>query len=479
MSAYEFKTKPYQHQKDALKAGWNREGFAYFMEMGTGKTKTAVDNFSILYERGEVEVVLITSNKGSYANWQKREIPLHCPIEDAMVHLWRGGHTKHEFLALESLMVPCGKLRVLVMNIEALSNKNGKAMVIAEKFLSTGKAMMIVDESTTIKNSAAQRTKNVLRLSSLAKYRRVLTGSPVTQSPLDLYSQMSFAVPGLLGTSFYSFRAKYAVMQRKNFGGREVPIVVGFQNLDALAEKIKAHMFRVTKEQCLDLPPKVYTSREVELTEEQTKLYEAMKRKAYILLEDSDAEVSAMAVISQILKLHQIVCGHIVDDLGVLHDVPNNRIAELLQVVEETSGSVIIWANYRHDVDMICRALGEAYGTHNVLQYDGSIDMERRERAVETFQSKRARFFVGTVATGGFGITLTAATTVIYYSNSYDLERRIQSEDRAHRIGQGSSVTYVDLICPGTVDEKIIQVLRQKMNMAALLTGDTWKQWLI
>lgn len=447
--------------------------------MGAGKTKTAIDNFSILFQQHMVNRVLVTSNKGSYAGWAQREIPKHCPVEKRLVHLWRGLTTRKEKDELLHFLTSHDEdcLKILVMNVEALSSK-GKALDLCENFLSKGKSMMIVDESTTIKNPSAQRTKNVMYLGKLAHYRRVLTGSPVTRSPLDLYSQMSFIVPGSVGSSYFSFRAKYAIMQKKNFGGRDIQIVVGYQNIDSLVEKIKPHMIRVKKEDCLDLPPKVFTQRDVELTEEQIKLYEDIKKHAYTLL-NGESEVSAMAVITQILRLHQIVCGHLVDDERNVHPIRNNRIQALMDVLEETEGNAIIWCNYRYDVTAICAELRRVYGGDSVVQYDGSINEVDRHAAIERFQSGKARFFVGTVATGGYGITLTAASTVVYYSNSYDLEKRAQSEDRAHRIGQNKSVTYVDLVCPGTVDEKILGALRQKLNMASLLMGDGYKNWIV
>lgn len=482
LPGYEFRTKPYQHQRDALDKGWDKRGFAYVMDMGTGKSKTAIDNLAMLYQKGSVDAVLILSNKGSYAGWHSREIPAHMP--EHLQHqttsvLWKGAKSKAERKEIENLIAGGNGLRILVMNIEALSASSGKGITVAEEFIKSAQnAMIIVDESTSIKNHAAQRTKNVTYLGKLALGRRILTGSPVTRSPLDLYSQFSFLKPGLLGTSFYSFRARYCVIQKKSFGGREVPIVVGYRNLDQLYNIIEPYMFRVLKEDCLDLPPKVYTRRTVEMTEEQEELYLKIKKNAFLLLDD-DSEVSALSVITQLLRMHQIVCGHITDDNGVTHDVPNNRLGELVRVLEETSGSVIIWCNYRRDVHNIVTKLGELYGADQVVAYDGGVSVPDRERAIEDFQAGRKRFFVGTVATGGYGITLTKATTVVYFSNSYDLEKRLQSEDRAHRIGQHHSVTYVDLVCEGTVDEKILEALRNKINISSQILRDGYKSWLI
>jgi SNF2 family DNA or RNA helicase len=478
---YAFKTPPYNHQREALEKGWDVRGFAYLMDMGTGKTKTAIDNIAMLYQRGSIDTILVLSNKGSYAGWYTKEFGKHFPEyiqAAARAVLWRGGKTQQEKRALEELIRPTNSLRILVMNIEALSSSSGRAVNVAEAFLKSGKSMMIVDESTTIKNHSAQRTKNVAYLGTLAIARRILTGSPVTRSPLDLYSQFSFIKPGLLGSSYYSFRARYCVIQKKNFGGREVPLVVGYRNLEALTALIEPYMYRVLKEDCLDLPAKIYIQRDVELTDEQTEMYIQIKRKAYLVLED-DSEVSAMAMITQLLRMHQIVCGHITDDEGNVHDLPNNRIKELIAVLEETSGSVIIWCNYRRDVLNIMEQLQKSFPHERAVRYDGGVSIADCEKAIDSFQDGSSRFFVGTVSKGGYGITLTKAKTVIYYSNSYDLEKRSQSEDRAHRIGQDKSVTYVDLVCPGTVDERIIEALRSKIDIATTILGDGYKQWLI
>jgi SNF2 family DNA or RNA helicase len=191
--------------------------------------------------------------------------------------------------------------------------------------------------------------------------------------------------------------------------------------------------------------------------------------------------VSTVNALTQLMRLHQIVCGHVKMDDGTVKELPNRRISELMSVVEESDGKIIIWANYRHDIEAIKIALSKEYGMTAVGMYYGDTDMDERKRVVAEFQDPESemRFFVGNPSTGGYGLTLTAANTMVYYSNSFDLEKRLQSEDRAHRIGQTKNVTYIDLIAVNTIDEKIVKALRSKIDIATQVLGEDIKQWLI
>jgi SNF2 family DNA or RNA helicase len=422
---YKFKTKPYAHQITALEKSWDKKAYAYFMEMGTGKSKVLVDNIAMLYDKGKINGALIIAPKGVYRNWYSSEIPIH----------------------LASHIQP--------------------------------KTMMAVDESTTIKTPTAKRTKAIVALGELADYRRILTGSPVTKSPLDLYTQCGFLDEDLLGhSSFYSFRNRYAVMLDKNFGGRRVQIISHYQRLDELSEILKVFSYRVLKEDCLDLPDKIYIKREIELTDEQEKAYATMKSAALALVKGKLA--TAPHVLTQMMRLHQITCGHLKNDDGTITEVKSNRLNELMDVLDEMEGKAIIWANYIYDIEHIVSALKKKYGENSVVQYYGAVPSEQRQTNIEKFQDPKStyRFFVGNPQTGGYGITLTCASNVIYYSNGYDLEKRLQSEDRAHRIGQKKSVTYVDLIAAKTVDEKIVKALRKKINIATQIMGEELKEWI-
>ena len=477
---YRFKTKPYEHQLRALEKSWAQDTYALFMEMGTGKSKVLVDNIAMLYDRGAVRGALIVAPKGVYKNWNDIEFPTHMPehVEYTKV-LWEPNITKKKQHELDTLFVDDDKLKVLIMNVEAFSTSKG--LDFAHSFLNifVGRALIGIDESTTIKNPTAKRTKNILKIADLAKYRRILTGSPVTKSPLDLYSQCEFLDPYHLGhQSYYSFRARYANMIDRNFGGRRVQIVGSYRRLPELTEKLEKFSYRVLKEDCLDLPPKVFTKRIIELTDEQKKVYAQMKREAVAELEGK--VMSTMNVMTQLMRLHQVTCGHFKADDDTITEIKNNRIDSLLQLLEETEGKVIIWANYRADIKNIVAALKKAYGEASTVEYHGGVDPTLRQDNIAQFQQKNSptRYFVGNAQTGGYGITLTAANTVVYYSNSYDLEKRLQSEDRAHRIGQTGSVTYVDLMAENTIDERIVKALRKKINLANEIMGEDISEWI-
>ena len=474
---YRFKTKPYAHQLTALEKSWNKETYAYFMEMGTGKTKVLIDNLAMLYDKGKVDGALIIAPKGVIGTWYKQEIPNHLPdhIENVSV-MWQSLITKKQKNNLNALFKLEEKLHILIMNVEALSTSKGTEF--AARFLNSHKTLMAIDESTTIKNSSAKRTKNILALSKYAKYRRIMTGSPVTKNPLDLYSQCEFLSPWLLNfQSFYAFRNRYAEMKTIHARGRSIQVVHKFQNIGELSDKLKGFSYRVLKEDCLDLPDKIYIKRNIALTSEQLKLYQQMKTMALAVL--NGKQVTSVTVLTQLMRLHQITCGHFTADDGSTQLVKSNRITELMDVLEEVEGKAIIWANYQHDITNIIKAIVEEYGEESIVDYYGLTAQEDRQENIQQFQNNpKCRFLIGTPQTGGYGITLTAANTVIYYSNGYDLEKRLQSEDRAHRIGQKKSVTYVDLICENTVDEKIVKALRNKINIASEVLGEELRDWI-
>jgi len=475
---YRFKTKPYEHQLIALEKSWDKEEYAYFMEMGTGKSKVLIDNIAMLYDKGKINGVLIIAPKGVYKNWYSSEIPTHLAshIEYKSV-LWTASISKTKQEELNSLFKSDFNLHVLVMNVEAFSTKKG--LQFALKFLNSHKTLMAVDESTTIKTPSAKRTKSILALSKSAVYRRILTGSPITKSPLDLYTQCGFLNEDLLGfSSYYAFRSRYAHMIERNFGGRRVQIVKSYQRLDELSKLIEPFSYRVLKEDCLDLPEKIFIRREIELTEEQLKLYSTMKQMALATL--NGKLLTAPNVLTQLMRLHQITCGHFKSDDGKIQELKNNRLEELMSILEETEGKAIIWANYIYDIERISAAIKKEYGDDSVVQYYGAIHTDERQKNIERFQDPQSpfRFFIGNPQTGGYGITLTAANTVIYYSNGYDLEKRLQSEDRAHRICQKKSVTYIDLIAEKTIDEKIVKALRKKIDIASQIMGEELKEWI-
>jgi SNF2 family DNA or RNA helicase len=475
---YKFKTKPFAHQLKALEMSWDKKVFAYFMEMGTGKSKVLIDNMSMLYDKGLINGALIIAPKGVYKNWFDSEIPTHMAdhIEKTMV-LWESNGGKSKEKELDTLFKSSYDFHILIMNVEALSTKKGKQF--AEKFLSCHKTLMAIDESTTIKNPGAIRTKTIIGLGKYVLYKRILTGSPVTKSPLDLYTQCWFLDPWLLDQqSYYSFRTRYALTRKINVSGRQVEIVVGYRNLGELSEKLKPFSHRVLKDDCLDLPPKTYMKRTIQLSEEQSKVYKQMKEIALATL--NGKLTTTHNVITQLMRLHQITCGHFKSDDGTTQTLKSNRLDELMDVLSEMEGKAVIWAHYRYDIEVIVEAIKKEYGDKSVVTYYGDTSTEDRQKAIKLIQDPNSsvRFIVGTPQTGGYGITLTGASTMIYYSNGYDLEKRQQSEARIDRIGQTKNMTYIDIIAEGTVDEKIVKALRTKVNIATEVLGEELKEWI-
>jgi SNF2 family DNA or RNA helicase len=476
---YKFKTKPYEHQLDALKDSWNKEVFAYFMEMGTGKSKVLLDNAAMLYDKGEINALLLIAPKGVYKNWYDSEIPTHLPdhIDKKMI-LWKtSDKSLKQIKLLNTLFEKGSDLRILIMNVESFSSGNGSDF--AYKFLAAHpKSMVAIDEATTIKTPTSNRTKNILSLSKHCKYRRILTGSPVTKSPLDLYSQCQFLDPWLLDhQSYYTFKARYSVCKKIQVNGRQVEIVVGYRNLGELSDKIKSFSKRILKEDCLDLPAKSYVKHYVELTKEQKKVYDQMKKEAIAFL-DGKMQSSA-TVMTQLMRLHQITCGHFTADDGSIKDLPCSRLGELMDILEKIEGKTIIWSHYTHDVRRIIEEIKRVYGDDSVVDYYGATDTDARSANIKKFQTDdKCRFFVGTTHTGGYGITLTAGSNMIYFSNGYDLEKRQQSEARIDRIGQTKKMTYIDIMAQDTIDERIVKALRNKVNIANKIMDEDFREWI-
>ena len=478
LANYPFKNKPYLHQSAYLSRFWDAQYSALFAEMGTGKTYMILNNMAMLYDVGKINAALVIAPKGVYRNWYSLEIPKHMPDHvETLLALWTASPNKAQKNALDDIFRVDESLKILIMNVEALSTEKG--LKFAQRFVSSHDCMVAIDESTNIKNPNAKRSKNVVKVGKYAKYRRIMTGSPVTKSPLDLFQQCLFLSEDALGhTSYYTFQYRYAIVQERRLESHSFKQIVGYQRLDELQEKLSHFSYRVTKDQCLDLPDKVFMKREVALTPEQARAYEQMKLMALATFQEGIT--STVNALTQIMRLQQIVCGHVTLDNGEIVPLKNNRMDELMAAIEESSGKIVIWAHFRHDLEAIKNALQKTYGMTSVATYFGDTPDEERPLIVERFQDPESdlRFFVGQPRTGGYGLTLTEAHTMIYYSNGYDLEVRLQSEARIDRVGQKHKMTYIDLVSPRTVDEKIVDALVKKMDIANQIMGESAKEWI-
>jgi SNF2 family DNA or RNA helicase len=478
LSTYPFKNKPFIHQQAYLQRFWDSPVSALFADTGTGKSFMVINNAAMLYDKGKINGLLLVAPKGVYRNWLKVEIPKHMP--DHVVHrmaIWNPSPRKAEQKALDDLFTITEDLKILIMNVEAFSTPKGTTY--AKRFLLGHDAMMAVDESTTIKGHTAQRSKSIVKVGLGARYRRIMTGSPVTKSPMDLYQQCEFLSPNCLNVaSYYAYQARYSITVERHLASHSFKQVVGYRRLDELKEKLDRFSFRVRKDECFDLPDKTFLKREVELTAEQRKAYDQMVIAALATFDQG--MVTTVNALTQIMRLQQIVCGHVTLDGGEVVTLKSNRITEMLAAIEESDGKIIIWANFRHDIEAIRLALAKEYGMNSVATYFGDTVAEERSEIVDRFQDPNSelRFFVGQPRTGGYGLTLTEAHTMIYYSNTYDLEIRLQSEARIDRYGQKHKMTYIDLASPNTVDEKIVEALQKKMNIANLILGENARDWI-
>ena len=458
---YDFKTKPFDHQRKAFYMSRDKEAFALLMEQGTGKTKVIIDNAAYLYGKGEITALVVIAPNGVHRNWLK-EIDIHMPDWCTnQSFYYTSGMTKKRIEEYDKVFASENNLKIFTFNVEAFTSP--KAIYYMQKILVSNKVMLVVDESSRIKRPGAKRTKIITKFGKQADYKRIMTGTPVTKGPEDVYSQFKFLDPQTLGyDSFYSFRARYCVM-----GGFENKQIISYQNIDELTRNIEGHSFRVLKKDCLDLPDKIYQRHYVEMTAKQKKLYQNMKKSFVAELEGNMIE--APEAITRLLRLQQILCGWFPSEGSVTQiDEQNPRIEAMKEILSDIDSKVIIWARFKADLRAIERALGDL-----AVSYHGDVSSDAREVAVDRFQNDpKIQYFIGQPQSGGIGLTLTAADYVIYYSNSFDLEQRMQSEDRCHRIGTKNNVTYIDIETRKTVDSKIIQALREKKSLADIITKD-------
>lgn len=515
--AYVSPLPPREHQVRAMAKARGRAAFAYLCDMGTGKSKMILDEFGSMEDAGEISDLLLIAPAGCYANWtvdrgpeQPSEVSKHFSAdlrERAVIGTFKAGGGIGAKRALDRLLSVRDRPRILTVNIEALSSVKA-ARDLCTTFLSRRRAMIAIDESPVIKNGSAERTKAVINMGGLAPYRRIASGLVAPNSPMDLYSQFEFLDWKILGQrSFYGFQARYAVTKKMALGGtilkdargqflrddkgepmrvdtpgnrvRTANVIVGYKNQEDLRERIEHHSFRVTKEECLDLPPKIYMPpRAVEMTDEQRRIYKELKNVATAEL-GVGGYVSVQSALTMMLRLQQVLCGHVMDDEGHIKPVSSNRIRALMEIVDQHPRKGIIWTNFDYSIREICDTLRKEYGSNSVAAFWGGNRTTRGEDESRFLGDPECRWMVSTPAAGGRGNTWVNATATIYYSNSYSLDHRLQSEDRNHRDGQKMSVTYDDLVCYDTVDEKILQALRKKLDLATLINGDNWRKWVV
>lgn len=499
-----FKRKPMSQQLKAWSLSRDKEYFALFMEQGTGKSKVLIDTLAHLWSLGKIDAALIFAPNGVHINWVRLELPNDVPDwMPTCVAYYAASMTRDERSDWAALLKYSGSdgLPIACINIEGMSS--AKAYKAADDFCkSRVNILCAVDESITIKNPKANRTKAVMKLRKRHhfKYRRILTGTATGNSPFDLYGQCTFLSSEILGTtSYYAFKAEYAEMLPPGHGllrhilernpNAQIPQIVArgvdgqpmYKNIDKLQKLLAPHSYRVLKADCLDLPPKVYTRRFVTMTPQQTRVYNEMVSKGRVEWEGEDGETKLQIVnhrLAILTRLQQILGGYIVDEdtktiLPLFQRWEDNpRIVSLMEKIEDSDESIIIWAKFVWEIEQITKAIHETYGPGSYVNYYGDTKRKARYENIDTFQARKARFFIGNAESGGIGLTLTAATQMAYYSNSIKLIIRLQSEDRAHRKGQTNRVLYTDLEVLNSYDTKIISSLRSNKNIADAIFGD-------
>lgn len=469
--------RDYQAECNALMK--DRRAFALLLAMRTGKSKVLLDDFGTKELDGELRDLLVIAPAGVYKTWDIA-IADHISLDlmpRLRILIWKSGAGGLFKKALKAFLNNMDRPRVFLVNVEALSTVK-EAREACETFLSRGPNMVAIDESTVIKGSTSRRTKYInSQIAPRATYRRILSGLPTPRDPLDLFSQFYFLDPSILGyDNFFWFRMHFAVLKRMRLGsGRAFDMVVGYRNQDELQRKIAPHSFRV---QFRPNIPSTYSIREVEMTEEQARIYSDLKRVATAQLE-SETFVTATVVITQLLRLHQVLCGHVPDESGTMQIIPENRTASLLDLLEDYGGKAVIWVSYGIDVGKLTEALNKEYGPGSVARFWGG-NVNTREEEERVFKTDpKCRFMVATPAAGGRGRTWDGADLVVYYSSTNNLEHRDQSEQRVQGVDKKRQVDYVDLIVAKSVEEKILAALRKKIDMATLINGDNWKEWVV
>lgn len=459
--------KPFLHQSAIFDIAKSKPYHALFCDQGTGKTKIVVDLLEHHFKLGNITAVIVITTKGLVGNWSLVELPKHSSVP-YRAHVWNLDRMKNRMADPAS-----GNLFYFLINVDGVLTQNFPEYF--KDFIRVHpKFALVVDESTTCKNPKAARTKRVLSMSRYAKYRYLMSGTPIANSPLDLYSQSEILNPGVLGyPNFYAFRARYAKIVSVTFGMKTFKKITGYRNIPELREIIKSFASVVKKIDCLDLPPKVYRTIPVRMTKEQSTYYEELRHQALTYIQGE--QISVVNTISLIGRLLQVCAGQMKLPDGTYLSLPNNRLELLEELVDECPGKTLIWTSFVGTAADIRTQLGE-----KCILLPSGLTMEARHAILETFRHGEVKALVANPASAGHGITLVESSNCIYFSNSWNYENRAQSEDRIHRIGQTESCLYTDLICPGTVEVKVVRILQEKKSMAdSLLTSRAFLKELL
>jgi hypothetical protein len=499
-------TAPMDHQVRALLAAYRApprpsrgDNFAYLMDMGTGKSKVVLDEWGAGVQNGGPQNLLVVAPAGSYRNWfadkneiQRAEMNVHLPEwlrEECVINHWSSGSNRSHKESLREFLRVRDRPRALFINVEALSTVDA-ARELAEEYLESRDTYFGVDESTTIKGATSLRGKYMVNIGQKAPVKRIMTGLLTPRSPLDAWAQFAFLDWRILGSpSYFGFKRRFAITKKMMVDqewmdgepiegtGRKIEVVVGYRNIEELHDRIAAYSFRVLKEDCLDLEPKMYLTRDVEHTKEQARVYKELRDNATTQIA-RDSYVSVDMMLQMMIRLHQINLGYVIDDDGVIRDFPENRTQQIIDLIDEHNGKSGVWSPYSHRIEVLEEKLGKEFGRKAVAKFYGPNRSTRHNDEARFIGDPECKIMIASQAAGGRGNTWTCANLNIYDSNNYDLEQRQQSEDRTHRKGQERRVTYVDLLTENTVDYRFVHALRNKYDMATQITGEKMRAWI-
>lgn len=461
---YQTPVKPFQHQIDVVNMMLKHKKFGLFMDMGTGKTKCVIDWFGVLKASKEVEIMLVVCPKSVISSW----------IDELIKHKYK---EDQDFVVLEGTRKQRLKLMSKAIIINIINYEGLVSLKDEIKVFNQPEIAIVLDESSKIKNPRAKRTKLIVKTFVDNKYKFALSGTPITQCPVDIYPQFKFLDSDYLGfSSYYTFRNFYCVM-----GGYLNYQIVGYNHLDELKDKINKHSIILKKKDCLDLPDKIYEKRTLDMSTQMAEQYRHMKKELLLELEGQD-NITASIILVKFMRLQQILSGRWLDNTR-----DNVKLNELTDVIKENSDGikVIIWCRFIESISIIRKRLdihnisnvvfcGQKSKTDDILYGENGKKLsviKQRQEIIRKFQEDDVKVFIGQIQTGGMGITLTAASIVIYYENNFSLQDRLQSEDRCHRPGQKNNVTYIDMLYKGTIDEHIMKAITSKEKLSDYLVG--------
>ena len=468
---YTFKTEPYAHQHKVFNQSKDKEFFALLMEMRTGKSKVVIDTASFLWQRGKIELLLVVAPNLVHRQWLDTEVERHCPVPwsgAAWLSSWSPNQTERALSQLDET----GKLAVFTINYEACISPRGRK--ILTDLVERSKTLLVLDESHRIKTPSAKQTRMLSNLGKKATYRRILTGTPITQGPFDAFTQFNFLDPSILSCgSYFAFKNRYGVWEKQYAHGRSFQALVEYKNLNDLQQRIAGHSFRVETRECLDLPPRQYSRFRLSLSSKQQHIYNDLRD--LLMAELNGVEITAPLALTKLLRLQQVTGGFFpTEDGAVAIDPVCPRMEMLSSILENVPGKVIIWARFRSELEMIEKIFG-----WSAVTLHGGTKKDERDRNLKWFRhDPEVRYLIANPAVAGEGLDLSVADTMIFYSCSFKLTERLQAEARCDVPGRTTPVTVVDLVAENTIDEHVLEKLHAKSNVAAAITGDELRSGL-